>query len=380
MTYISPLKDLRAKAKTVLTSPRKRPAHRASTQINDDFSNLLHDQGIPASVCAKLMDVDAAVKQTFLSASSPRKLKRDAPMRETPSDMLMLLDEPSLQTLHKLRVLLRNECISWTKEFLEDGGATKLSQTCRNIMRITRRDDDDDKMLSAVLSCLVAISTTRLGVSYLNSDLLSELICLLFSDKAPAEFTTRKQIIYLLDSYAYDSDRAEEILTLLRDSVQPLAERSLDFLTPAHKPRPYKRWMTELEKPIRDCFWMFLHDNRIAIVDTKDLPQRRKPIVPEGFVGGIEWVAVEYICSHLSFINNCLERLPTADRMILRKELKASNFERLCAQLRKASAQYYVYLHEELTVWTAHAAADSWPVSHLTNIRKQAVLPELKFT
>lgn len=406
LTNASPNKlGTRSANTTILSSPRKTVTHRLDSSVETGFVRLLEDQDVPSSLRGKLLGMDLAVKEAFLaqsnaspstsSSGSPTKNKKKKHTRHLsllalspgkrskekhlekslvePCDFAEYLTEHSprdirIEVMYKLRLLLRNERISWTESFLASRGAEALQTVCRNITLITWREEHDDTLLGAAMGCVQAICTTQAGRDSLTVPYLKMLTDLLFSERKPADFTMRGQILDQVEIYLADQNgrgRAQEILGILSDPIQPLQERPLEFLEIAYRSRPYKRWMMELSGPCRDCAWMFLHGSNTTEILTEgecDAICRRQPVVPEGYVGGVEWQAVEYICTHLSLINLLLSQLNGPGRQRLREGLRASHFERICGlQLRKASKVYYGYLHEELTIWASRAAQDNWP-------------------
>ncbi|ORY77286.1 armadillo-type protein, partial [Protomyces lactucae-debilis] len=268
-----------------------------------------------------------------------------------------------------LKLLLRRERVSWSDTFINKGGLLQLARLVSDLCIKEWRDDQDDSLLQQLLGCYQALCTTERGRQALKLDdrLLIMLVELLFSDKQPADYTTRTQIMKLLHQFVTtDADCEAEMslraLVMLQDQIQPILERPLDFLAAAHTSRPYKRWMRELDKPVRECFWIFLHDNSIPIVPMEEfcMMEMRKPIVPQGYVGGVEWIVIEYICSHLQLINTMLRALASEKRYQVRVDLKQSHFEKILNRLRRASQTYYEYLHEELMTWASLAHADGW--------------------
>lgn len=419
------LKGLR----TILTSPRKVKTPVEDPKLEDDFESLLRDQDISEQLRDKLRGVDASVKQAFLSSSSspscparpssPRKHQRTqsknflSPTKkpkvivdyelnfEEPVQFIRYLstrtpDKTRIDIVKKLRLLLRSQRITWINEFVSLAGSRALSLQVSGIIKIEWREDHEDQLLYELLGCWQSMCTTTLGIEKLNTEFLQMITGLLFSEKQPSDFRCRGQIMNLLELYLTANDkvrhaRASQVLSFLADPVKPLSERPLEMLEKAHSPRPYKRWMTELEKPVRDCFWIFLHsDNMIDVLPMAACDQMvtRKPIVPEGYVGGVEWTAVEYICSHLSLVNALLASMPREERQTLRQHLKTSHFEKICGgQLRRASSKFYasiprdkkptmwelkwltwkqIYLHEQLVIWASRANADEWPVTTVT--------------
>lgn len=318
--------------------------------------------------------------------------------------------------IRRLKLVLRTDRISWSADFLRLGGAAAIDAQLRRLVAVEWRDEEGDRILSELLGCLESLAanntttttvavtgpcltpttrpvTARLAV--LDPDVLRLLVAFLFGPKQPSDFRTRGQIVHLLELYlaapttttTAEGGRALEVLEILEGPETPVMDRPPEMLMAAHTPRPYRRWMDELARPVRDCFWIFLHnDNVVEVLDPAecDAMPRRVPLPASGYVGGVEWVAVEYAVRHLSLVNAVLAALPDAtDRARVRTSLKRSHFERICGrQLRRASINFYVfhlplppipqctftnltqpYLHEELIVWTSRASADGWSVT-----------------
>ena len=299
-----------------------------------------------------------------------------------------------IEVISKLKRLLRNERIEWFRQFVDSSGSRALQEVIKTILALPWRDDRDDQLFHETLQCLSALQTNESGSKTIEPELLGDLISLLLSDKRPASFKTRTIVVRLVQGFISNSE-IENVHLLVQSWFKrpntPLTDISLDFIRQAHKPRPYRSWIQELEHVCQECFWIFLHDNTIPCLSIQETIEMglRQPIVPSGYIGGVEWEAVEYLCAHLSLCNLWLRRLPNTERRQLRKDLKASHFEHVCGQyLRKASTEYFTYLHEELMIWVAHASADKWSIERVAsgsahNASKRSdhklQLPELKF-
>jgi hypothetical protein len=372
------------------------------SSFDEHFEGLLASENVPPALRDKLRSIDPQIKRTFVRASSPRhssslgkhgrrrsmvsfltpikkrnieSITSDEDLLE-PQDFVKALARQSsimalLRALSRLKLLLRRERALWSTSFLQLGGAQVLEQTSKDLIGKEWRDDQDDQALQELLDCYLALCTIEQGRELLRSrDLPYMFVELLFSSKQPADYTTRTRIMKLMQRFVEltstnPEQLCREALVMMQDGTQDEHTRPLDFLAKAHTHRPFKRWMTELDKPVRECFWIFLHDNRIPVlpVDTLRRMVKRRPIVPQGYVGGVEWVVMEYICGHLELINTILRALPLAERTQLRIDLRESRLEKIIGRhLRRASQTYYEHMHEELSIWASEAYADGWAV------------------
>ncbi len=394
---------IRNKRARLTLTPTKAAIDNVHKQTDCRFEELLSTENIPNNLREKLRGIDSAVKAALIessSASSPSPRKRSIrdspglglPKRTKPQPMLSELSQPQefvdflnrqdcsaikRRAVAKLKLLLRNERIAWVDEFVHLHGCEAIVRQIRRVLNIEWRDDDDDCLLSDLLGCLKSLCTSDRGLLALGSvatEILPTLVDFLFSEKGPAEFSTRQSIMCILDAhlegdFGLRHTRAEQILSYLADPLKPLSERHPDFMEAAYTPRPYKRWVAELERVCRDVFWIFLHSsNMIDVLDSEQLSKmnRGAPVVPQGFVGGVEWEATHYMASYIRLINSILASLHESERRLLRTEMKRSQFETIMGQkLRKASTKFYGHLHEELTIWVSNAAHDRWNVSSI---------------
>ncbi|PCH39395.1 hypothetical protein WOLCODRAFT_141240 [Wolfiporia cocos MD-104 SS10] len=267
-----------------------------------------------------------------------------------------------VETVKKLRLLLRNESTSWTQEFLQHGGYAALLTRLNEILNIEWREEQhDDQILHELLRCIKALSTSSIGCIALRAkcpEPYEQLMSLLYSDKRPGEVATRQLIIELLlilfDLYppsslpstgspavpnhpygharnqstpwVTDSEDAPSsnlvtlpaphasffsfIRSLLLTPAPPAAEETgpaiqpHNFIEEIHVPRIYKTYMEELNNVCRDYFWVFCHPNNcIWNVDETDEEKVEKPRAPGGMTGGVEFEAMTYMTTHFRFLN-----------------------------------------------------------------------------
>lgn len=105
--------------------------------------------------------------------------------------------------LHKLRILLRNETVTWVDGFISHGGMAEIVNLLNKTMAIEWREDHEDQVLHEGLLCLKGLCTTERALAELNKvadALFPALLGMLFDEekKGPAEYTTRTIIINVL--------------------------------------------------------------------------------------------------------------------------------------------------------------------------------------
>ncbi|KAG9782035.1 GTPase-binding protein rid1 [Exophiala dermatitidis] len=333
-----------------------------------------------------------------MASSSSLVSLNPADSATTPGDFIHYLREvqkPELVEvgkIHKLRILVRNESISWTDHFVTKGGMDELLQLYYRIKKIEWREEHEDSLLHETLLCLKGLCTTSRALQRLHEveqEFFPALLSMLFDPdrKGPAEFSTRGVIISLLFAHlsaAMDFDvegkqkRAAAILGFLKDPAPEQDKQPLDFVSQMHVPRPYRVWCKEVSNVTKEVFWIFLHHlNVIPIVnpgsstaasDGSDayarahFPAPRPPHPAAPYVGGVEWEATQYLATHLDLVNGLIAFLPTAnDRNSLREELRISGFEKVMGgTLRTCKEKFYGGVHEGLKCWVAAAKADGW--------------------
>ncbi|KAK1836645.1 GTPase-binding protein rid1 [Podospora conica] len=320
--------------------------------------------------------------------------------------------------LHKLRLLLRNETVAWTEEFIEQGGMKEIVELLHRIMAVEWREEHEDALLHENLLCLKALCTTALAVQYLHSihaTLFPALLRMIFDPerKGPSEFTTRNIVTSVLLTYIESAppqerlSRAKAVLGFLRDPEPKEEERPVSFVLDMQRQRPYRVWCKEAVSVTKEVFWIFLHNlNIIALPSStprpsprleqgggdffsarngnpgheapsrggiddqlaymaRHFPQERPPVPAAPYVGGVEWDATNYLASHLDLMNAIIACTgPTAaQRNALRAQLRISGWERcLGGSLRLCKEKFYGAVHDGLRTWVAAAAEDGWDV------------------
>ncbi|KAI0396596.1 armadillo-type protein [Xylariaceae sp. FL0594] len=297
--------------------------------------------------------------------------------------------------LHKLRLLLRNETVAWTEEFIRQGGMQEIVGLLHRIMEVEWREEHEDALLHENLLCLKALCTTALARQYLNTiqgTLFPALLKMLFDPerKGPSEFTTRNIITSVLFTYIQSASpedrpiRAQTVLRHLRDPEPSEQDRPLGFVLEMRRERPYRVWCKEATNVTKEVFWIFLHHLNVvhlprgkepSAVGTPSemdsmtymqthFPRDRPPVPAAAYVGGVEWDATNYLASHLDLMNAIIACTPTAEeRNTLRGLLRISGWERcMGASLRLCKEKFYYGVHDGLRTWVAAAAEDGWDV------------------
>lgn len=311
----------------------------------------------------------------------------------TPGDFIHYLREvqkPELvdvSKLHKLRILLRNESISWTDHFVSKGGMDELLQLYYRIAKIEWREEHEDNLLHETLLCLKGLCTTSLALQrfeQVQAEFFPALLRMLFDPerKGPSEFNTRGVIVSLLFAHLSAvagsdqqgvQERAKTILGFLKDPAPEDGRQPLDFVSQMHTPRPYRVWCKEVVNVTKEVFWIFLHHlNVVPIMDvdgslgyrSAHFPAPRPPHPAAPYVGGVEWEATQYLAIHLDLLNGLIACQPSAvERNALREDLKQSGFEKVMGgSLRTCKEKFYGGVHEGLKCWVAASKADGWPV------------------
>ncbi|KAF2215373.1 hypothetical protein CERZMDRAFT_110067 [Cercospora zeae-maydis SCOH1-5] len=302
--------------------------------------------------------------------------------------------------LHKLRILLRNETVSWVDAFITQDGMYEIIELVKRTMAIEWREDHEDQLLHESLLCLKGLCTTERAMVELNKfadDLFPALIAMLFDDekKGPAEYTTRTIIFNVLLTYlssemnksaATLEARARKVLAYLGEPPKSENERPVDFVLGMHTPRPYKLWSREVSNVTREVFWIFLHQLNVvplpkpssshsqqideeerkkilaSTYTQRHFPGSRPPVPAAPYIGGVEWDATTYITAHLDLLNAIIASIPgQQERNALRGELQQSGFEKLMGTvLRTCKEKFYSGVHDGLKAWVAAAHEDGW--------------------
>ncbi|KAF2231222.1 hypothetical protein EV356DRAFT_579333 [Viridothelium virens] len=323
--------------------------------------------------------------------------------------------------LHKLRLLLRNETVSWVDNFIQQGGMAEITGLLHRIIQVEWREEHEDQLLHEVLLCLKGLCTTDLALRKLceiQSTLFPALLKMIFDEekKGPSEFTTRGIVINLLFTHlaaaipAGIEERTSTILSYLRDPQPSEDSRPLNFIMEMHQSRPYRVWCKEIVSVTKEVFWIFLHHHNVIPLgqcspegDTtkqpydmgeekkigepskggtymsKHFPKARAPVPAAPYIGGVEWDATNYIAAHLDLMNGLIASLPTVqDRNELRSELRASGFEKCMGlSLRTCKEKFYGAVHDCLRTWITAAAEDGWAIEDVRfGPKKEDVSPK----
>ncbi|KAL9620687.1 MAG: hypothetical protein Q9160_004823 [Pyrenula sp. 1 TL-2023] len=297
--------------------------------------------------------------------------------------------------MHKLRILLRNETVTWTDSFITKGGMDEIVGLLYRIIAVEWREEHEDNLLHENLLCLKALCTTDLALQRLTEIedvLFPALLRMLFDEekKGPSEFSTRNVIVSLLFMHlsatlhsrqAHRTARARKILSLLQDPTPDDEKKPLGFISQMHVPRPYRVWCKEIVNVTKEVFWIFLHHLNVIPVGapnpitpntssdeisytTLHFPPPRPPHPAAPYVGGVEWEATTYLSTHLDLLNGLIASIPTAsERNALREELQASGLEKcMGSSLRTCKEKFYGHVHDGLKCWVTAAKADGWEV------------------
>lgn len=380
---------------------RSRPRSRILTLTKrDDGSPAKKDRGEGSTRSAsksRPRSIDLTTASGTLNHSNSTTCLATPDSTTTPGDFIHYLREvqkPELVEvgkLHKLRLLLRNESVTWTDAFVKKGGIDELVQLLHRIIKVEWREEHEDALLHENLLCLKALCTTSLALQQLaamEDDFFPALLGMLFDEerRGPSEFATRSIIPSLLfthlsaareDSAAQLHSRATKILSFLRDPIPEEANQPHGFISQMHISRPYKIWCREVVNVTKEVFWIFLHHtNVVPILDSFAAdggpggfagtyfaaPRPPHPAAP--YVGGVEWEATQYLSTHLDLLNGLIASIPTkAQRNQLREDLRQSGWEKVMGgSLRTCKEKFYGSVHDGLKLWVAAAKADGWPV------------------
>lgn len=313
----------------------------------------------------------------------------------TPGDFIHYLREvqkPELVEvgkLHKLRILLRNESVSWTDTFVTKGGMDEIIKLLYRIIKLEWREEHEDNLLHEALLCMKALCTTSLALKRLEEaqdTFFPTLLAMLFDEdrKGPSEFVTRGVVMSLLFAHlsamiqstpAKLEVRAHMILGYLKDPAPKEEKQPPGFISQMYVPRPYRVWCKELVNVTKEVFWIFLHNMNVVPVNsieetdsatfTKEhFPPPRPPHPAAPYVGGVEWEATQYISTHLDVLNGIIASLPTRQqRNDLREDMRQSGWEKaMGGTLRTCKEKFYGAVHDGLRVWVAAAKTDGWCV------------------
>ena len=345
-----------------------------------DYDNLYHKTAGRASASNDSARPETRSRGKSIDAARPKSRVRNKSADEgtkkvgnswTSSRFCTILGTtPSatleVDTVKKLRLHLRNESaryvsfslgrhrptanvyrISWTEEFLREGGYDCLLSRLSELLQFEWREEQhDDKLLHSLLECIKAVSTSAVGCDTIRSTFpspFSQLFTLIYSDKKPGEVATRHLIVEIIqllfelfppgsrpslneselrralwddqDPFAASSDTLvtlphphKSVFALFRSLLLTPAPRPTEapevpvtpheFIDSLHKPRIYKAYLQELNEICRDYFWVFCHpNNTIWNLVECDENKVERPRAPGGMTGGVEAEAMRYMVS-----------------------------------------------------------------------------------
>jgi hypothetical protein len=378
----------RSRPRSIIASMSRREDGSPKKKSKAEQGNRSRSKSRPKSIDLSRANLSKAMSSTtsLVNLTSPDSTT-------TPGDFIHYLREvqkPELVEvgkLHKLRILLRNESVTWTDTFVTKGGMDEVVQLLYRIIKIEWREEHEDNLLHETLLCMKGLCTTSLAIKRLEimqDQFFPTLLAMLFDEerKGPSEFSTRGVIMSLLFAYLSAAIqgspeelevRARTILGYLRDPAPKEEKQPLGFISQMHIPRPYRVWCKELVNVTKEVFWIFLHNLNVVPVITAEetetisfaqqhFPPPRPPHPAAPYVGGVEWEATQYISTHLDVINGILASLPTRQqRNDLREDMRQSGFEKVMGvTLRTCKEKFYGAVHDGLRVWVAAAKADGW--------------------
>ena len=383
---------------------RSRPRSRVFTLSKKDDSSPTKGDKPESSTRSRSKSRPKSVDMSSQRPTSSRSLASASSLTSltapdsttTPGDFIHYLREvqkPSLVEvgkLHKLRILLRNESVTWTDHFVSKGGMDELVQLLYRIMKVEWREEHEDNLLHETLLCLKGLCTTDLAqerFAKIADEFFPALMRMLFDPerKGPAEFSTRGIIVSLLFAHlsatqAVDEShlepRARTILEFLQDPLPGDEKQPLAFVAQMHISRPYRIWCKEITNVTKEVFWIFLHHLNVVPITEADetvcfaqahYPPPRPPHPAAPYVGGVEWEATQYLATHLDLLNGLIASLPTVnERNKLREELKQSGIEKVMGgTLRTCKEKFYGGVHDGLKCWVSAAKVDGWYVEEV---------------
>lgn len=366
---------------------------------DNQFEALLDDLQIDDAVRIKMRTLDPSVKTAMIKGRqdhpilqsmtkrSPKKNKA-ALKRKSTSDSLTTVspsyyviwlqstpyEKIDLEQMKKLRVLLRNESLSWITEFFSAGGYKAIWKKLETLLDLEWREEQhDDRLLYELLRCLKGLGTTEIGRDHLlsNMNVFERLAGLLFSEKQPGELAARCVIVELLILLInIHPQSSADGFHLLRSFLVPKKDIAIvDFVAQAHKPRIYKKWVTEMSRVANDHFWIFVHaENGFVDYREQDKEWVTRPRAPEPMTGGVEFEAIGYLTMHMILLNAYLGSCPSKlERLDLYDDLAESGFDRMLLIMRRSSQRYYPQIHFEMAQFLANARDDGWPVDYIVN-------------
>ncbi|KAF7316606.1 Drf-GBD domain-containing protein [Mycena chlorophos] len=411
-------------------SPRKTSGHSRGSSL--DASRLLSRSQVNLPLSASVVDLTAATGGKTKERAGTKEKAKDKNL--APRRFFSILSGTSstqldIESVKKLRLMLRNESASWTEEFLTLGGYSALLTRLNEILEVEWREEQhDDQVLHELLRCFKALSTSSAGCVAMRSSCPApyfQLVSLLYSDKKPGDVATRQLIVDLLlilfelypssavpstghSPYASRDNNNTDIITLpaphkslysflralLLTPAPPPAEGAPptplsphEFIESLHRPRIYKTYLQELSDVCRDYFWVFCHpNNALWILGETDEGKVEKAAGAGGDDGGCGIRGDGVFCgcffytTHLRLLNAICKsvadlNLPKDNELSAHRfhsDLFLSGFERIILISRKASTTYYPTLHLELARYVAHAGRAGyelpWTLSRLVGL------------
>lgn len=197
-------------------TPPKRPRPRSKTfTFSKRDTSPTKKQKSDSRPNSVYLEDPSAIKpnnsSTVNVAASPARKSHKAAVPNDFVDYLREVRDPvqaEVGRLHKLRLLLRNETVSWVDSFISLGGMTEIVDLLHRIMAIEWREEHEDQLLHETLLCLKGLCTTEVALKKLDEmadTLFPSLLAMLFDEekKGPSEFSTRGVIVNVLCKLCY---------------------------------------------------------------------------------------------------------------------------------------------------------------------------------
>ncbi|OAA59543.1 Armadillo-type fold protein [Niveomyces insectorum RCEF 264] len=291
----SPGSLLRKRAESTLGRHLRSKSTESLTQTKSAGSQGDNSSTTPSS--SGSLTTGSTIAGFFSKGKGPQQQQHS-----TPGDFVAYLravpqpEQVEVGKLHKLRLLLRNETVAWTEDFIGHGGMEEVVGLLHRIMAVEWREEHEDALLHENLLCLKALCTTALALQYLDSihaSLLPALLHMIFDPekKGPSEFTTRNIVTWVLFTYIQSAAaherpaRAKTVLGYLRDPEKDEEERPVSFVLEMRKDRPYRVWCKEVVSVTKEVFWIFLHHlNIVALPEStaaKAMPTATTTTAPQ---------------------------------------------------------------------------------------------------
>ncbi|KAL1919823.1 uncharacterized protein VTP21DRAFT_1754 [Calcarisporiella thermophila] len=388
-----------------------------SEMTDEAFEDLLDELQLPGHLREQLRAFPVAKKQAMLNSQSASRQSANGKfspfslvsptspsgaVRNPVVEPIVFVNKLRIQyndvkIMQELRVLLKNEAVSWTSDFLRAGGLELLNTILKNVKMLPKKKINKEKLLQEILRCYKALLTHQDATRKLIRDpqpfyLMRDII---FVDKARCEIATCHLIIdifhVLSTTRSFDLNGYDLLFQLLLDRIEDtnteeerdkFSRKECPFLAstsgnfPPVYARRFRSWMRELEsfvdkniEPITFLARALRYDfksiarpapppmpaKRKSIrVHSRRSPQRRKPsragrsavgigsgrVAHEDAMLMVDVGVVEYLLSHLQLIKFILHSPPASiwhqqglDNMALQKELLASGLDRVVKKL-----------------------------------------------